>query len=218
MKYFENFPTIYYSFDSSNHTFHEVVDIFTRVKMLDSIIGNVSVYYEYQMKDSDSVESIAYKYYGDANRHWIILFTNLILDPYFELPVKQNVLDQKIVANYGSIANAQSTVHHVEKRIYVSTITGLNRTEQTYVSYVPNNCIEVDGVTALPNTSNPVIQLGSTSTALPDGSTATSDIELVAVSNFDYEVTMNESRRNIKLINKEYVPQIENELRKFLSL
>lgn len=218
MKYFENFPTIYYSFDSSNFQFKEVVDIFTRVKMLDSIINNIAVYYEYQMKDSDSVESIAYKYYGDANRHWIILFTNLILDPYFELPVKLDVLNQKIEANYGTIANAMSTVHHVEKRINVTTTTGLNRTEQVYVSYIPNNCIEVDGVSALPNTSNPVIQLGSTSTTLADGSVTTSDVELVAISNFDYEVAMNESRRNIKLVNKEYVPQIENELRRFLSL
>lgn len=218
MKYFENFPSLYYTFDTSNPEFKAVTDIFTRVKMMDDLITNISVYYNYQMKDSDTIESIAHKYYKDPNRHWIIMFTNTILDPYFQLPLNQDVLEKKIEANYGTLANAQAHVHHVEKRTTNAVAKSGLVTYNTTVSIIDNGVISVDGFTSLPTTANPVISMGAnTSVTFSDGTVVTVADDLVAVSNYDYEVGQNEDHRNIKLVRKEFVEQIENELKKLLK-
>jgi len=219
MKYFENFPRILYTFDQNLIEFKEVVDIFTRVRMLDSVINNVSVYYTYQYKDSDTVEGIASKYYKDANRHWLILFTNKILDPYFQLPLNQEEFDQNMVDNYGSVANSQQSLHHIEKHTNVITAKNGILDLQQYVSIIPTNVLSVDGSTSLPNISNPIINVGSNNVvSFSDETTVDTSVQLIAISAYDDSVKRNENYRNIKLIKADYVNQVETELKNLLTL
>ncbi len=217
MKYFENFPLVPYTFDPNRINFFNVKDIFTRVKMLDSIIDNIDVYYTYNMKDSDTVEGIAYKYYGDVNKFWIILFANQILDPQFELPLKYETFREFIVNKYGSIANASSTIDHYEKKITntQTSANGFYSTSSTTLLYTKDT-IAIDGVTSLPNL-NIVVTLQSPSDTSIDGINIHTDTILYAVSQYDMEDALNESRREIRLIKKDFAAQIENELKKLLT-
>jgi hypothetical protein len=218
MKYFASFPRILYTFDKNLIEFKEVVDIFTRVRMLDSIINNISVYYTYQFKDSDTVEGIASKYYKDPNRHWLILFSNKILDPYFELPLSQEEFEQNLKDNFGSVANSQSTLHHIEKQTHViSTKNGVQEL-QTYVSLIPTDVFSIDGSSALPNVSNPIINVGANTTVtFSDGTLVDTSTQLIAVSAYDEALNKNEKNRNIKLIKSDFVSQIEIEFKTLLN-
>jgi len=60
------------------------------------------------------------------------------------------------------------------------------------------------------DTYNSIIPLTTTST-FPDGSSITYTVEPNAVSIYNYEDQVNESKRNISLINSQYTTQIETQ-------
>ena len=219
MAFFDNFPKIYYTFDTGpNAQFKTVVDIFVRTKFLSSILDNISIFYTYDIKDGDTPEAIAYKLYGDAQRHWMVLYMNQILDPYYEWPLDNNEFANNMVSQFGSTANAQATLHHIEKRTYMISTSNYQQTINTYVSLIGTDVTSIDGFTTLPTIENPVIQLESnTILDFPDGSTVDTSAQLVAVSNYDYSYNLNESNRSIKLVRPEYANQIESELNNLLS-
>lgn len=225
MKYFQNFPTIPYSFDTNPLSNYQVVtNIFTRVDFVDSILNNVNVYYAYAMQEHDTFESIAYKYYGDASRYWVILFANLILDPQYQAPLKQQAFQNYIVNKYGSIVNAQSILEHYEKvKKNLVTFTYQPPTTTTSVTYYANTTYSIvddysnTTIYSLPTLANPSLQLTSPSPLSFANSTVTTTVTLNAVSAYDAEVSVNNSKRNIQLPKKEYIAQIENSLTTLLT-
>ncbi len=222
MEYFAQFPTILYTFDPTKYDYKSVVNIFARVKILDSVLENSLVYYQYNMKDSDNAEIIAHKYYGDSKRHWLVFFSNSIVDPYFDMALKDNDLNQNIILKYGSLANAQATIHHVAQYVNVTTSFSGTSNTQSYVSTI-NDAYTYDFASkqlqavTLPSINFPVIDKGSTTISFPDGTVVTTDTVWVAVTNYDYEVSNNESKRKIQLVDKQYSSEIESELKNILS-
>lgn len=219
MKYFEKFPLTLYTFDPDRKQFFNVRDIFTRVNMLDSVITNSLVYYDYLMKDSDNLEIIAHKYYGDVNKYWIIAFTNKILNPLFELPLKQSQLLEYITVKYGSLYVAESTLEHYEKTMTNSTTSSNGALSiSTTTSKYPNTVYSIDGVTNLPTIGNSIDVSPPDDTVVIGNSTITTQITISAVSAYDTEVNNNEEKRKIKLIKKDFAPVIETELAKLLTI
>jgi len=219
MKYFEQFPNFLYTFDDpSLNNFQQVTDIFTRVRMLDSVINNISVYYTYDVNDGDTPDGIASKYYNDPDRSWIILFTNKIIDPYFQWPLDQNALEQVMINNYGSVANAQITTDHIEKQTVVISTKYQSSNIQTYVCSIPNTVVSIDGSSILPTVNTPVIHVGSNNiVTFSDGSSVDTSVVLTWVSAYDQIIQNNEANRTIKLIQPGYVQQIETELQNLLN-
>jgi hypothetical protein len=219
MKYFETFPNFLYTFDDpSLNNFQQVTDIFKRVSMLDSIINNISLYYTYDVKDGDTPDGIAFKYYKDPNRAWIVLFTNKIIDPYFEWPLQQNELDQLMVNNYGSVANAQIILDHIEKQTLVISTKFQSSNVQTYTSILSNTVVAIDGSRTFPTINTPIIQVGANSiVTFSDGTKVDTSVVLTWVSVHDNLIQQNESHRTIRLVQPGYVPQIESELQNLLS-
>ena len=105
MYFFEQFDNIYYTFDPDLQQFYVLKNIFTRVDILSSVLQNSLVYYEYIWQDGDTLDSVAFKYYGDSLRYWLIIFANTIIDPYFDLPLNQSDFANNIILAYGSVAN-----------------------------------------------------------------------------------------------------------------
>jgi len=222
MEYFQQFPTMLYTFDPNKIEYTTVRNIFARVKIIDDILQNSLVYYQYNMKDGDNAEIVADKYYGDTKRHWMVFFANRVVDPYFDMPLKQHDLEQNIIAKYGSLSNAQAVIHHVEQRTNVTTsLFGTTTTEQ-YVAtlnqpYTYNFALkQVQGVT-LPTIGSPTLQQSTSSITLADGSVVTTTVVLQAVTNYDYEVSVNESKRQVQLIDKQYASMLEKQLTSLLS-
>lgn len=77
-----------------------LTDIVTRIKVSDMYLDNDDLYYIYEYKDSDSPEIIAHKYYKNPELHWIILVTNNIFDPNFDLPMSYDVFKRYIEDKY----------------------------------------------------------------------------------------------------------------------
>lgn len=203
MAYFENFPLIGYDLVGQRpFKFKAVTDIFLRTKILENVQNNIYVYYSYDVQDVDTPEILASKYYNDPNKHWIILFANNIVDPFYDWPLSDQNFVAYIKSKYTTISNAQTTYHHYEKVI--------TKTE-SFTQTVTVNRYTVDYDTYL---SLPAIAEYQTIN-LKDGNTVQIETSRNAVTNYDYENELNESKRKIKIIDKFYVPQIEKE---FLNL
>lgn len=219
--YFSYFPKTFYSFDKSSSEFNVVTNIFARVKLLKEVLENTSLYYKYEIQEGETPEIVAFKFYGDMQKHWLILYANQIIDPKYDWILHYDEFNQFIVNKYGSIETAKTQLHHHEMRI--EEFNSLENTIQKRVVQITNKDfnfkddtlnVRSPGVPTTP--ADPAI----TSTAtyvLADGSTLTETKTLVAVSAYDYEENLNESKRTINILNPDYAGRIENELKELLK-
>jgi hypothetical protein len=211
MPYFNAFPQIPYDIAGRQFSNYEnVTNIFFRLGIIREVLGNISAYYEYVIREDDTPEMLAEKIYDDPEAHWIILMANSIVDPQFDWPMNSVVFNNYIIGKYGSIANAKTSIHHYEKVITrEESKTGLI-TETRFVvnkEKLTNNSLTVpydyyQGVGSLPET-----QLVETFD-MPDGGTVVQITRREDITNYDYEEALNEAKRNIKIIKPEYYGQI----------
>lgn len=222
MQYFSQFPSVLYSFDPSNNSFQLVTNIFARVKFLDAILANTLIYYPYAVQDGDTPWSIADKYYDDPQRHWIVMFANRTVNPYFDWPLTSNDLDSQIKKKYGTLANAQSIVDHVEQQTQITST--LNSVSNTSWSNATINSAftynfstnQVQGRT-LPNIAHPIIFVSTNTYSGPDGSIVTTTTNLVAIDAYAAAINNNEAKRIIRLLDKQYVTVVESQLTSLLA-
>ena len=93
--YFNSFPKEEYTIGNRTET---VVDIFRKVAISQNNTGNIFV--EELVQDFDNIESLAEKYYGDANLSWVIALTNNIVDPMTEFVLSTKNFDSLINTKY----------------------------------------------------------------------------------------------------------------------
>ena len=88
MSYFENFPDIIYDING-NGNFQITKNLLRRVALREKVRTNTLLYDTYDVREGESPESIAHKFYGDAELHWIILMVNNITDRYYGWPLSE---------------------------------------------------------------------------------------------------------------------------------
>lgn len=285
--YFDKFPRIVYDINNGQLTnFERPTNIFFRIGILQSVLSNISAYYDYLIKDSDTPDILAYNIYGSSEAHWIILLANGMIDPQYDWPLNSRAFKNYIINKYGSVENAKLTTHHynlvitreesltgtvtetnfqinyntqtdgqltitsangnytVGETVYISSNTVANATyTANVVSWTSaNGKLVVDDIVRTPGeTVRYKILKGNTSSvsgtvssidypnypyeyfvALPanqsvetinmgNGRTVIQTTSRSAISNYDYEEELNESKRAIKIIKPEYYSQIVNE-------
>lgn len=220
-KYFENFAKISYNLENNQFNTQLATNILQRSTFLKEITENSAVAYEYQVKDSDTPEIIAHKLYGDVNRHWIVLLFNNILNPYYDFPLKQPEFNKFIYTKYGYDADiAKTTLHHYEKRVNKQySEYGAQKYDNTESFIVNEDNINYDtgSITtrSLPTYSNPILPVASESftTTLSNVGSITVTVTINYVSVYDYEESINEAKRTIKLLDPAYVGRVEEEFK-----
>ena len=101
LKFFEKFPFIGYSIDSTGQVV-SAVSILERAKIRESLESNGLIFYQYDVKDGETPEVIAAKLYGWSGYHWVVLFANNIIDPYYDWPMSYVNLMATIRKKYGT--------------------------------------------------------------------------------------------------------------------
>tara|TARA_B100000927_G_scaffold251656_1_gene216558 strand:+ start:290 stop:817 length:528 start_codon:yes stop_codon:yes gene_type:complete len=109
MSYFEMFPSILYS-AKGDGKFTVMKDILSRVKLISKVKENILGFDYYDVKDGETPEMIAHKYYGDVNLHWVVMVTNDIIDYYEDWPMSVQRFEQFVFDKYD---NPQG-IHHYE--------------------------------------------------------------------------------------------------------
>ena len=111
MSYFSKFPLMAYDM-AGNRQYKLLPDILRRVKLRSGIRSGSFLFDNYDVSDGERPEDIAFKYYGDAELHWVILMTNNITDRYYQWPLTQPQFQEHLKDKYG--AGSEDAVHHYE--------------------------------------------------------------------------------------------------------
>ena len=107
--YFEQFPVIYY--DAVGNSNPKVVThLLKRVALHSKASETVALFDTYDVRNGETPEMIAHKYYDDAEYHWVILLVNNITDRYHQWPMNTRQFLSHLAERYDNV----NAVHHYE--------------------------------------------------------------------------------------------------------
>tara|TARA_Y100001951_G_C11066021_1_gene143442 strand:- start:5 stop:508 length:504 start_codon:yes stop_codon:yes gene_type:complete len=87
-------------------------DILRRVKSRTAVKSGRLLFDQYDVKNGENPEDVAFKYYGDAQLHWVILMVNEVTDRFYQWPMSQQQFDKFLTDKYG--AGNEDSAHHYE--------------------------------------------------------------------------------------------------------
>jgi len=214
-KFFSYYPKTFYTSNNNTTGVDSVTNIIARIAFEKTLKENLNGFYPYQIQDSDTPEIIAHKYYNDPERHWIVLLFNDIIDPQWDWPLNdKNIIeyiDKKYTANGAANTTIQTGIawalseNNTQAYFKVITTTGKNG-EITIEKF------EVDANTY----ANVASSTNSYTTQANEAITVA--ISKEKRSYYTYEVEENEKKREIKLLKKEFVSEVEKEFKRIISL
>lgn len=216
--YFNFFPsTLYYAGANNSTSLDIVTNIIARFAFEGSLKENSSAFYPYEIKDTDTPESIAFKIYGDSEKHWIVLLFNNIIDPQFDWPLSYREFIKYVNSKYSTngaanttpqtgVAWAQSTNN---VKAYFKIVTRSGTTDKSPVTITEK--IQVDA-----NTYANVI-VTTNNVTLNSGTIVAETTTKEKQTYYDYEMDLNENKRSIKLLKPEFASAAFAEFKQIVS-
>ena len=107
--YFSQFEQGYYDLKGDGNE-KLVTDLMTRVKVREKIIDEASLYDRYDVPSGERPEDTAFKHFGSAQYHWVILMTNNITDAFYEWPMSEQTFETFLEDKYTN----PGAIHHYE--------------------------------------------------------------------------------------------------------
>jgi hypothetical protein len=189
--YFRNIPNVLYDINGTEpNQYRAVTNIMKRVKFRPSVIENISDYYPYRVREGERPDIVSFQKYGTVAYSYLILLLNDIVDPLFDWPLHTRQFENYIIEKYGSISTAQTT----NKYYYQIVRSEVARTGTS--ERIPEVKIIVDLTTY--NTLDASVRSSQTV--------------------YDWEDELNDNKRDIKLINPNFIQDIDYEVKRTLSL
>ena len=93
-----------------NENYKLLPDILRRVKTRSSIKSSLNIFDTYDVRNGERPEDIAFKWFGDAELHWVILMTNNVTDRYYGWPLNDVQFAEFLTDKYG--AGNEDAIHH----------------------------------------------------------------------------------------------------------
>ena len=235
-KYFKHYPTI--DFDVKNDgQLIEAKDIFRNIRVRDNSDEAITGYEYYYVNDQDRQDVLATKLYGDATLYWLFWMVNDQFATYNDWPKSQSILERFIARKYSGkalVSNQQSDIvsSSDSKFLQGEKVVGSTSSAFGYVTKIdPTNkqviLNDVQGTFQINETvtgsqSSKSFTLSSVRNfsdsphhyVNSDGNKTTSETSTM-VTNSEYEQTLNDSKRNIRYIKVDFIPQL---LREFKSM
>jgi hypothetical protein len=198
--YFSYFPTTKHDIKNQGNTV-ELTNILRRFKIDSELKSRTEVFYDYRIQDGDRPDTIAEKYYGNSNYAWLVLHFNEIEDAVFDWPLFGDNFESYIIGKYGSISAAQSAIH--EYRIFLTAV------DESGVKIPAKKRIKFDG-TIIEERSVVVDKttFDATETAYKYNATG--------ITKYDYEIDLNEKKRDISLLDVKHLETIRDEVETIL--
>ena len=196
-KYFRYLPEVDYVNrlpDAKIGDYIKVKNLFKKGKLRDDIFQDLSFFTKYKIVGNDRPDNVAFEVYDDASLDWVILLCNNILSVQTEWPMEQNNFDAYMLDKYGDYDTFYSGIHHYE------TIEVRNS----------------DGFLIVP--AGLQVQSDYTVSFYDVGSDSQVDARniIVPVTNYEYEINLEENKRNIFVLKQEYLAIILNDMEEIM--
>ena len=188
MGYFRELPNLRYpSFlpeKTSSLDYVEVKNIFRRAKLRDDLQNNFTVFDKYEVPMGARPDTVAEDLYGSAQFDWVILTVAGILNVRNEWPLSDKDIYDYSFDKYGESLNS---VKFFETKEVKDTNGRL---------ILPKGKV-VDSNFTIPKPGEPTATLNP----------------VTGISNYEYEVRLNEKKRNIFVLREEYLQEFLSDMR-----
>ena len=192
MSYFREIPNLKYpSFlkeKTSSLDYVEVKNLFRRTKLRDDLQNVFTLFNKYEIPDEFRPETVAEDFYGNDELDWVVLTTAGIVNVRNEWPLNNRDIFDYSFEKYGDNLNATRFFETKEiKNSSGSIILEKGKvvdSDFVFKYYDTNGIVEVKGTN---------VRTG--------------------ISNYDYEVRLNEEKRSIFVLKPEYLQQFLSDFR-----
>ena len=192
MGYFRELPNLRYpSFlpeKTSSLDYVEVKNIFRRAKLRDDLQNNFTIFDKYEIPMGARPDTVAEDLYGSAQFDWVILTVAGILNVRNEWPLSDKDIYYYSIDKYGERLNS---VRFFET----------NEVKDTNGRFILPKGKVVDSNFTIPKPGEPTATLNP----------------VTGISNYEYEVRLNEEKRNIFVLREEYLQEFLNDMRQMMT-
>ena len=215
MGYFRELPDIAYQspllHKNSSTDYLIIKNIFRRSKLFDYLKDNVLLFNKFVIGDGDRPDTIAESLYDDASLDYVVILVAGITNIHDEWPLQDYQVYEHTLAKYGS-ETAMNAIHHYE--------TFEIKDNKGRLILPPNLIVDadfkIDGTSSkFPSSTKYTLISDAGNTQLDDKdefSVLTDNIAF-PVTNFQFEITKNEKKREIDVLKASYIGTFVNDLR-----
>ena len=191
MSYFRELPDLNYQSPlktkHSSNAYVRVKNLFRRVKLRDDLQNSLTQFNKYYIPDGSRPDIVAEELYGSSDLDWVVCITAGIININNDWPLSSRDIYKFAESKYGTDLN---NIHH----------------------YETTEVKDDSGRVVLPARKH----VDSTFT-IPKPNTDTATLNpVVGVSNYEYEVELNEKKRGIYVLRREYLQQFLNDMRNIM--
>ena len=219
--YFSYLPNINYvsrSTDrSSNDEFIEVKNIFRRAKIRDDMMNVVTGFDDYTIVGDGRPEQVAQKLYGDPRFDWVVLIANNITKVRDQWPLSENDFRKFILDKYKTDDELAKTHHYETKQLLddngrLVVPRGLRVNSNFNISYLERNPIRQTTIPYSGVNLNPAVTIDNAGTARDANGDIIIHNNIFPVSNYEFELDINEAKRKIKVVRPAYLSRIVSDM------
>ena len=214
MGYFRELPNIAYqsplTHKNSSRDYILIKNLFRRTKLFDFLKNNVSVLEKFTIGIGDRPDTIAEELYGDASLDYVVILVAGIININQEWPLPDNKVYDFALEKYGS----EEKMNEIK---YYETLEIVD--DQNRQILPPDLIVDVDfkidgTVNKFPSTRYMLKAMtGNRQLDDKDEFGVLTDNIARAVTNLEYEYTINENKREIDILNPSYLQMFINDLR-----
>ena len=196
--YFRQLPDINYVSrlpDAKISDYIKVKNLFKKGALREDIFQNVSFFTKYKVTGDKRPDNVAFDFYQDSKLDWLVLTCNNIINVFTEWPLQQSDFDRAMVEKYDTYDNLFNGVHHYvttevkDSNGIVFVKAGL-KTDATFsFKYADTN-------------SGTLVDLANIS---------------IPVTNYEYEVEIEDAKRNIFLLKPQYLNVVRDDLEEMMA-
>ena len=171
----------------------EVKNLFKRGIIRPDIFQDLAYFNKYKIIGNERPDEVAKKVYDEEKLDWLILLANNVINQVEEWPLDQQSFQNYLISKYGSEENIYAVHHYESDEIQDST-----------------------GKVVFPGKLEVPQDISITYYDSGLGTERVSSSFTYAVTNYDYEEKIQNNRRNIYILKREYVGLILDDLERIM--
>ena len=213
MGYFRELPDILYQspllHKNSSADYIGIKNLFRRAKLYDYLSENVSIFNKFVIGDGDRPDTIAESLYNDSSLDYVVVLVAGITNINHEWPLQDFQVYDYALQKYGSESKMFED-HHYE----TFEIKDDKGRQILPPDLIVDKDFKIDGSALRFNSTYTLIsEAGNTQLDDKNEYTVSTDNIARAVSNFEYEISENEKKREINVLRSGYLNIFVNDLR-----
>ena len=198
MAYFEELPNIAHTslLPVRNKVEDRIIvkNLFKRSKLRTDVDQAITAFNYYYVEDQQRPDILAQELYGDSELDWVVLTSNNITNVRDQWPLNHDDLHSHMLEKYGSEQNILG-IHHSET---VKIVDEYNRV-------ILKGGLGVDANFTFTFVGTVTSSTGSLIKVNFGGSSSNTITPVASITNYDYEVKVNEGKRKIRVLKPEYI-------------